>query len=134
MIGNAMLNITRNQELSNDDATLGDAVYGDCECKTLELGWHQNKPNVSCIPTGIYKCRKIVSPSLGECFEVMNVPNRTYIRGHTGNKTSQILGCVAFGMYHVDFDNDGIMDIARSKDAFDGLMAVLPDVFMMEIV
>lgn len=129
-----MLTITRNENLSNDKVTPGDAVFLDYKCKTLELPWKQNRQSVSCIPTGIYPCRKILSPSLGECFEIMEVPNRTYVRGHKANFTRQILGCIAFGMYHADLDNDGILDVARSKDAFDGLMAVLPDEFMMEIV
>ena len=129
-----MLNVTRNNGLSNCRVTLGDAVYGDFECKTLELPWLQNQENISCIPTGIYKCRKIVSQSLGECFEIIDVPNRTYVRGHKANYTRQIKGCVAFGMYHSDIDGDGVMDIAQSKKAFDQLMSLLPDSFFMEIV
>lgn len=126
-----MLTITRTQHHST--CTLGEAVYNEFECKTLELPWLQNQQNISCIPTGIYKCQKIVSPSLGECFEIMGVPNRTYVRGHSGNFTSDILGCVLFGENLIDFDNDGITDITNSKKTFKALMAALPDEFMMEI-
>ena len=130
----AMLNVTRNKELSNDRVTLGDAVYDDYHLKTLELPWLQNQQDISCIPTGIYKCRKIVSPSLGECFEIMDVPNRTYVRGHKANFTRQLKGCQAYGLTHADIDGDGIMDVTSSKVAFDKLMAMLPDEFYMEIV
>lgn len=126
-----MLTITR---FSDDGkVTLGDATYGEFKCKTLELPWLQNQQNVSCIPTGIYKCRKIVSPSLGECFEVMDVPNRTYVRGHAANFTRQIRGCIVFGRTHADIDHDGIVDITRSKETLEELMALLPDEFMMEV-
>lgn len=130
----AMLNVTRDKELSNDRVTLGDAVYDGYHLKTLELPWLRNQQDISCIPTGIYKCRKIVSPSLGECFEIVNVPNRTYVRGHKANFTRQLKGCVAFGLTHADIDGDGIMDVTSSKVAFDKLMAMLPDEFYMEIV
>ena len=126
-----MLTITR----TGDDGkrTLGEAVYGDFKCKTLELPWLQNQPNISCIPKGIYPCHKIVSPSLGECFEIADVPNRTYIRGHAGNFTRKILGCILFGEKHLDFDNGGITDITNSGATLSRLMAILPDEFMIEV-
>ena len=126
-----MLTITRTDD--NGKRTLGDAVYGDFKCKTLELPWLQNQPNISCIPKGIYQCHKIISPSLGECFEIADVPNRTYIRGHAGNFTRQILGCILFGRAHIDIDGDGTTDVTSSKNTLAELMAVLPDEFMIEV-
>lgn len=125
---------------TSDDGkvTLGDVMVTndgkEFECKSLELPWKQNMENISCIPPNIYRCKKIKSPSLGDCFEITGVPYRTYVRGHKANFTRQILGCVAFGMYHADIDGDGIMDIAKSGVTFDKLMAILPNSFMLEIV
>ena len=130
--------IERDKELSNDKVTLGSATVSNGDnalsCKTLELPWNGNIENISCISTGIYRCKKIVSPSLGECFAILGVPYRTLVRGHAANFTRQILGCVAFGMYHADIDNDGIMDVTSSKATFKKVMAILPDELMLEIV
>ena len=125
-----MLTISRTYETS---CTTGHAVYEGFECNTLELPWLQNQQNVSCIPEGVYQCHKITSPSLGGCFEIENVPNRTYVRGHMGNFTSDILGCILFGESLLDFNGDGIADITNSKETFARLMAVLPDTFMLEV-
>ena len=96
---NVCVYVTRTSDDGN--VTLGDVMVtdGDKEfkCKSLELPWKGNMENISCIPTGIYRCKKIVSPSLGECFEISGVPYRTLVRGHAANFTRQILGCVAFG-------------------------------------
>lgn len=126
-----MLTITREYK---SNCTIGEAVYDDFKCCTLELAWLRNAVNISCIPSGIYKCKKIASTSLGECFEIQNVPNRTFIRGHAGNFTSDILGCILFGEALLDFDGDGITDITNSKKTFTALMVLLPDAFMMEVV
>ena len=125
-----MLTISRNYY---HRCTTGEAVYKGFTCKTLELQWLRNQQNISCIPEGIYQCHKIVSPSLGECFEIENVPNRTFIRGHMGNFTSDILGCILFGESLLDFNGDGITDVTNSKETFTELMAILPDKFMIEV-
>lgn len=126
-----MLTITHN----NDDGkrTTGWLVYGEFSCKTLELPWLQNQTNISRIPSGIYECQKITSPSLGDCIEIIGVPNRTYVRIHSGNFTRDILGCVLVGEKLLDFDGDGITDITKSKATLEALMAILPETFMLEV-
>lgn len=118
---------------SHDDCTLGRMSYGDYQCFTLELPWLNNRKGVSCIPVGIYKCKKIISPSLGECINVENVFGRTYIRIHRGNFTSQIEGCILVGKSIQFINDDNIPDVGSSGVAFEGLMAVLPDEFLMEV-
>ncbi len=126
-----MITITR----TSDDGkrTTGELVYGDFNCKTLELPWLQNQTDISCIPAGIYECQKITSPSLGVCIEIIGVPSRTYVRIHRGNFTRSILGCILVGGKLIDFDGDGITDITKSKDTLTALMGELPDKFMLEV-
>ena len=126
----AMLKI---QRIHQPDCTVGILNYKDFRCCTLELPDLNNQQNVSCIPAGRYQCKKIISPSLGACIEISDVLNRTYIRIHSGNYTRNILGCVLVGDSIKDIDRDGILDVARSKNTLDKLMAVLPDSFELII-
>ena len=122
-----------------DECTVGRVQFGGFKCLSLELPWLANKKNISCIPGGIgqrsvvYYCCKIYSEKLGECFEVMNVPGRTHIRGHVANYTRQIQGCIAFGDSVKDIDYDGILDVTNSKHTFERLMSILPNEFNLEI-
>ena len=117
-----------------DDCTVGVLEHENFRCFTLELPWLDNRTGVSCIPPGSYVCRKIVSPSLGECIEIQNVVERTYVRIHAGNYTSQIEGCVLVGSSLADINNDGIIDVANSRNTLKQLMSNVPDVFNLDIV
>ena len=75
-------------------------------CDTLELMWDNNKNDTSCIPAGKYKCIVTYSPNMKkDLYELQNVPNRHYIRIHSGNFAGQkskgyksdILGCILVG-------------------------------------
>lgn len=117
-----------------DDCTIGAISYGVAfRAFTLELPWRNNKASQSCIPSGFYQCKKIVSPSLGECIEVENVVERTFIRIHKGNYTYQIEGCILVGDSIKDINGDLIPDVTNSGATFDRLMSILPDNFVLEI-
>lgn len=113
--------------------TLGFLSYGAFECCTLELPWKDNKNDVSCIPAGRYKGRKIVSPSNGNCIEIMDVVNRTHIQIHSANYVRQLLGCIAVGKTMQDINNDGLLDVTSSRNTLDELLALLPDEFEIDI-
>lgn len=66
---------------------------------TLEKPWKDNRRNVSCIPLGIYTCKRIISPKFGDTFEVLDVPERSHILFHKGNLSSDSHGCVLVGEY-----------------------------------
>ena len=51
---------------------------------TLEEAWVRNTPNISCIPPGMYTCRRVDSPKFGDTFEVADVPGRSHILFHKG--------------------------------------------------
>ena len=115
------------------DCTLGVLNAGSFRCFTLELPDKENQKNVSCIPQGVYPCRKYVSKKFGACIAIDNVPGRDYIRMHKGNFTRQILGCILPGASIADIDADGIPDVTSSAVTLDKLMSVLPDEFELEI-
>jgi hypothetical protein len=117
-----------------DDCTLSVLVYKEFMCKVLELPDLDNQRNISCIPEGLYKAKKRISPGKGyEVIEYINVSNRTYIQLHHGNYTRQILGCQLPGKDFIDLDGDGIPDITNTKATLDELLSMLPDTFMIEV-
>ena len=114
------------------DCTFGRVSVGRFNCFSIELKQCNNQQNIGCIPEGTYECRKITSPSKGECFEIINVKGRTDVLGHIGNFLDDTLGCVLFGLrfYHL---NNGQPAISNSKDAFDAVMKELNDEFILVI-
>jgi hypothetical protein len=122
------------KRLHLDDCTIGSISYGiDFRAFTLELPWQDNIKSHSCIPAGFYQCKKIVSPSLGECIEVSSVVGRTYIRIHKGNYTYQIQGCILVGDAIKDINGDLTPDVTNSGATFDKLMKIVPDSFVLEV-
>ncbi|MGB6037914.1 MAG: DUF5675 family protein [Cryomorphaceae bacterium] len=69
---------------------------GKLVCKTIELPWRMNQPNVSCIPEGQYNLKARYSPRFGHCVEVSNVPDRSHILFHPANNAlRELRGCIA---------------------------------------
>jgi len=97
-------------------------INGRVICLTLERPWENNKPNVSCIPEGIYLCKRVKSPKFGDTFEVTDVPGRTHILFHKGNKVQESLGCVILGSSYSDSLNPsdvrGVKDSTRAFSFF----------------
>jgi len=89
---------------------------------TLELPYLDNKRDVSCVPNGKYLCKKRKTSKFGEHLYLVDVPNRDYILIHRGNFYTDIKGCVLIGKDLSDINNDGYIDVIRSRDAMDELM------------
>jgi len=74
-------------------------------CFTGELPERGNKPRVSCIPAGSYKCKPWHSRKYPNHYTVTEVPNRSGILFHSGNfcgdvekgLLSNVLGCILVG-------------------------------------
>lgn len=82
----------------NQDGTFGVLLDGTIPfCLTLERPWLSNKKNVSCIPAGIYMCRRVDSPKFSETFQVLDVPKRSHILFHKGNLDDDSHGCILVG-------------------------------------
>lgn len=104
--------------------TFGVIRYGQVPfVLTLERPWEDNKENVSCIPAGRYRCRKIRSPKFGDTYEICDVPGRTHVLLHWGNFIEDTEGCVLVGEeFSGTFDRPFI---AASKRGFLELMKLL---------
>lgn len=103
---------------------------------TVERPWLDNEPYVSCIPEGVYELGLRYSPvvkrttggAFQEGWEVMNVPNRSYIMFHPGNWPEDVEGCIAVGSGLVNLrrkENDWMPAVAKSRDTFKTIMALL---------
>ncbi len=74
---------------------------------TLELPWKENLRRKSCIPTGLYPVKLVLSPRRGQVYLVLDVPSRDSILIHSGNVAgdveegweSDVLGCILLGEY-----------------------------------
>jgi hypothetical protein len=135
------MNVTLSRKYGDKETTSCLYVFsGDqmvFNCKTLELPNLSNQHNISCIPEGIYEVHKVTVPRLGNCFQVMNVPNRTGILIHMGNfatgKKIDTEGCILVGTSFMDINGDGYTDIAGTDVALKSLWAILPNTFNIHI-
>lgn len=90
----------------SNQGTFGYLLFDGQFLHTGELPWNDNKPNASCIPTGIYNVRVRVSPKYGRVYHVTGVNGRSYILFHHGNYCgskaegyrSHTAGCILLGV------------------------------------
>lgn len=68
-------------------------------CCTLEPPDFANAPRRSCIPAQQYICERYQSPTFGRTFRVRDVPGRSNILFHPGNKVEDTAGCILLGQY-----------------------------------
>jgi len=118
-----------------DDGTFGVLINSYYPfALTLEDAWHDNKSNISCIPTGKYKCIRKNSPHHGEVFEVLAVEGRFNILFHRGNSTEDTEGCILIGEQFEVIN--GKQMILHSGNGFDEFMRILKgyNEFDLEIV
>lgn len=65
-------------------------------CRSIELPWHHNAVQQSCIPEGQYAIAWRNSERLGRHIHVLDVPNRQWILIHPANDAAKELkGCIA---------------------------------------
>lgn len=84
---------------------------------TLEDAWKGNEPNISCIPSGHYVCKRYSSDKYPTTFEVTNVHNRSKILFHAGNTDVDTHGCILLGRRFGDLH--GRPAVLESKVAMD---------------
>lgn len=118
---------------STDEGTFGRLRGEGLALHTAELPWKDNRPTLSCIPPGEYRCRRCVSPRFGPVYEVTDVPGRSHVLIHKGNwagdrekhKRCDVEGCILLGL------GLGVLDgqkaVTGSKTAVDKFMAALRD-------
>ncbi len=122
-----MIRLLLDRLRKDNEQTLGVMlVYLDGEfifsLATLELGWHYNKKEISCISPGVYKVLNRWSKKYGHHLILEDVEGRTFILIHSGNYKSQTEGCILVGLTHADIDKDGFIDVSSSKKALKKLL------------
>ncbi len=104
---------------STDEGTFGRLTFNDFNCFTGELPWKDNRPNISCIPKGMYKCVWSYSNHFKrKMYEITSVPRRAGIRMHAANlmgDKSKGLGCQL----------DGCISLGSKLGRIDGQKALL---------
>lgn len=91
------------RKIAANNAVIGVLTGLSVPIYTLEDAWRNNAPNVSCIPPGTYK----VKPHGWEegtpfkykrVWQLQNVPGRSAILIHSGNKHQDTQGCILVGL------------------------------------
>ena len=110
------------------ERTLGVLNYDGKLYTTLERPPLNNARNISCIPAGLYRLTRYTSPKFGNCFWVHDVPNRSSILIHAGNRVSDTRGCILIGQ---GYDPHGII---QSKSALRSLYEQLTTETELKII
>ncbi len=92
-------------------------------CVTLEPSDRLNAPNISSIPAQQYICRRVNSPKFGQTFEITNIPGRSHVLFHPGNRIDDTLGCVILAQHVGKLrGNRAVLNSGATFEAFMGLM------------
>lgn len=86
--------------LNGKNYTIGILLTENGVYYTLEPPWLNNARNMSCIPRGLYDYEFLESSASGKyrnCLHIKNVPGRTGILMHAGNKPEDTKGCILPG-------------------------------------
>ena len=80
---------------STQDGSFGVLFEGDIPfAATCEPEWRENQKGISCIPPGMYRCKRVTSPRFGNTFEITGVESRAHVLFHWGNAEGDTEGCV----------------------------------------
>ena len=96
-------NFILEREVFTDESIIGSLyVNGAKICDTLELPYRDNKKNESSIPCGLYDlCIRSGADSTKYKYvhlQVLEVPSRSFILFHIGNRAKDSKGCILTGM------------------------------------
>ena len=122
------------RKIYSTSATLGiwyDS-YNKELCRTLENSWVRNTSKTSCVPEGIYQCKKFTGKKYQDVWTVDNVKGRTYILIHNGNLEKHTQGCILVGNHWGFLGNE--LAVLNSRKTLDKLRSILADKFRLEIV
>jgi hypothetical protein len=131
-----MKRVIHKRTYGSETATMGHFYFLDKRIMSiLEPPWKYNEPNVSCIPSGIYVChlQEHVQENGNRypAYQIMEVPDRTNIEIHIGNKIADTLGCLIEGLVYSEKDEQVLESAAAHKMLLD-LMG--GEDFILEIV
>ena len=117
-----------NRIFLGSSATIGELLVNDKHlCDTLEDRVRPEGEEVygkTAIPEGTYEVKLTHSPRFKKTLpEILNVPNFSGIRIHTGNSSKDTEGCILVGTW----DGEKEDWVGNSRIAFDELMALLEE-------
>ena len=101
-------------------------------CVTCEDPWNDNKPNISCIPEGIYEAVPHSGVKYKNVWVLKNVPARSAILIHNGNTNKDTEGCILVGNGFALIN--GVQGVVNSIATLTQLRTILPDEFELEII
>lgn len=122
------MELTLNRIFLGGSATIGELLINDKHlCDTLEDRVRPEGEKVygkTAIPEGKYEIELTHSPRFKKILpEILNVPNFSGIRIHTGNSSKDTKGCIIVGTW----DGEKEDWVGSSKIAFDKLMSLLEE-------
>lgn len=121
------------------EGTYGKLIFPNGETfYTVERPWMDNKAKESCIPDGVYRLGMRESPvvkrssggEFDEGWEVLDVPDRTFIMIHPGNWPMNFQGCIGVGRnMAIMQDKRGVLvnSVTGSRDAFRRIMELMEE-------
>ena len=109
---------------SNDKCTRGVlTVDGEAICVTLENPWLDNQEDISCIPAGIYGLKPFNGATKKNVYQIMDVPDRTYVLIHIGNTEKNTEGCVLPGSYYGELAGEpAVLNSGKAMRILRGLL------------
>ena len=122
------MELTLNRIFLGSSATIGELLVNHKHlCDTLEDRVRPEGEKVygkTAIPDGTYEVKLTHSPRFKKILpEILNVPNFSGIRIHTGNSSKDTEGCILVGTW----DGEKEDWVGNSRIAFDELMALLEE-------
>lgn len=124
------MKITVKRTFKGPEYTIGKLyIDGAYFCDTLEDTVRKVKiAGKTAIPAGTYKVKKTMSPRFKKILpEILNVPNFSGVRIHSGNTAADTDGCLLLGL------NKAKGQVLCSKDAMAFFMDRTPDEFEITI-
>jgi len=92
-------------------------------CATLEPPDLLNKKNVSSIPAQQYKCLRVDTKKWGETFQVVDVPDRTWVWFHPGNTVKNTSGCILLAEHFGKIRGDrAVLNSGKTFKKFMGML------------
>ena len=116
----------------NDERTLGTLEIGDHVFRTIERPWRDNEKYVSCIPAGTYELDSHSGSKYPDTFVLLDVPDRTAILIHCGNRASHSQGCIIVGMTHGKWGEEDV--VISSKAAMQHIRSLVSPGDTIEII
>lgn len=99
---------------------------------TVERGWFENAPYISCIPLGTYRVEKLPSTKfLSPMWRILDVPDRFGILFHVANFPTDVMGCIGLG--EGVFENlAGVTHSNSAMDTFNSIAGTEPFLLTIE--